>query len=334
MRTLTKLLTQTALVFTFMAAVFHVGSTAAHAADLYRLVISVDWEGEEIAERDIRTMEEFRARHPEVKLVHFFNAAYYTAPGADATEINAKVRRVILAQDEVGLHIHGWQDLFERAFAAKGLKNSRYIDTDGWSGQDPIPGQRVGHDIPIEQYSVAELEAVIAYSIDIFRQNGFTEPIRSFRAGGWQAGPNVLKAIERQGFTLDSSATVPELLRARVGDGPLFQKANALWGPGAGNIKLETREFILPGTQLVEAPGVLFADYVGDNHIRPYVNALLEDARKNPPAEPLTIHLAFHSETAFSYLDRISGMLDILNTEYLARHRLRLTPTTLKLRKD
>ena len=312
-------------------AFFNIGPTA-HGADLYRLVISVDWEGEEINERDIREIEKFRARHPEVKLVHFFNAAYYTMPGANAAEINAKVRRVILPQDEVGLHIHGWQDLFEAAFAAKGLTDSRYISTNGWSTGEPTPGLRAGHDIPIEQYSVVELEAVISYSLEILRRNGFTYPITSFRAGGWQAGPNVLAAIERQGFTIDSSATVPELLRARVGDGPLFQKANALWGPGARNIELATREFTLPGTNLVEMPGVLFADYVGDNYIRAYVDTLIRDARKNPPGEPLTIHLAFHSETAYFFLDRIAGMLAILKTEYIDQNRIRLTPEILKSR--
>src|SRR5262245_53796204 len=73
------------------------------------VVVTVDWEGRELAEENLRAMEQFRARYPQVRLVQFLNAAYFTKRGARAADVRRAIRRVVKPGDELGLHVHGWK---------------------------------------------------------------------------------------------------------------------------------------------------------------------------------------------------------------------------------
>ena len=77
--------------------------------------VSVDWEGRDVSERNIKAMESFRDKFPHVPLLHFLNAAYFTKEGADNDTIKSLIRRVIKKDDELGLHIHAWKSLVKAA---------------------------------------------------------------------------------------------------------------------------------------------------------------------------------------------------------------------------
>lgn len=316
--------------FWFLALVVFISSIPlagrAAARKEIDVIVSVDWEGEDLTDQNLEAMAEFRRAYPQIPLVQFLNAAYYTKPAADAQETTARIRSVLSPCDEIGLHIHGWQDLFEAAFRSAGLTSSRYRNQPAfWTDNSlPVDG-RYGHDVPIKEYSEEELQAVVRFSVQVLRQNGFHQPITSFRAGGWMAGDNVLNAIAREGFTIDSSAIAPFFLQERINGSPLFAYVNELWGEGGLRPTTDTTApyMILPG--LVEVPGALFADYVTDN----YLHSIMEHLLKSSPLERPILHLSFHEETAARFLGTLRLILQRMNDDYAQNRGVKFNFRTL-----
>ena len=76
---------------------------AATTIPTIKLLVTVDWEGDDLADANLRAMESLRADYPSVHLTQFLNAAYFTKPGADAASVAHEVRRAVRANDELGL---------------------------------------------------------------------------------------------------------------------------------------------------------------------------------------------------------------------------------------
>ena len=77
--------------------------------------ISVDWEGRDLSAINLNAFRAYREAHPDVPLTHFLNAAYFTKRDANASKVQADIRRVLRPDDELGLHIHPWKTLVEAA---------------------------------------------------------------------------------------------------------------------------------------------------------------------------------------------------------------------------
>src|SRR5436190_2161483 len=80
-----------------------------------QLLVTVDWEGRDLRDDNLNAMKSLRQRFPQVKIVHFLNAAYFTKSDSDAASAKTKIASTFLPGDEKGLHIHGWKKLFEAA---------------------------------------------------------------------------------------------------------------------------------------------------------------------------------------------------------------------------
>jgi hypothetical protein len=291
------------------------------------VIVSVDWEGEDLSDANLAAMEEFRRDYPQIPLTHFLNAAYFTSGQYSPQEATARIRRGLKPCDEFGLHIHGWKDLFEASFQAAGLRNSTYKNGPAFWGPQSSPlGNRVGHDVPIKLYSREELQSVIRFSLQTLKQNGLSGSYQSFRAGGWMADDQVLAAVAQEGFSVDSSAIPPEFLQMRINGSPLFSNVEELWGSNGAHPTTDTTApyTILPG--LTEVPGALFADYVTDNYIDIVMRDLLRTSR------PI-LHLSFHEETANQFLYILREILSRMQSDYTEGKGIRfhfrtLTPTS------
>ena len=98
--------------FWFFLALVDVAFAIPNDAKIY-LTISVDWEGRDLDLSNLKVMEEFRNEHPQLPILHFLNAAYFTKTNADSEEVNRKIRSGLRDQDELGLHIHAWKSIVE-----------------------------------------------------------------------------------------------------------------------------------------------------------------------------------------------------------------------------
>lgn len=269
-----------------------------------QLLVTVDWEGRDLTEANLRAMEDLRARFPQVKIIHFLNAGYYTKQLVDVADTTARIKRPLRPGDELGLHIHGWKRLFEASGVSFRGSPTFWGTTIDKNGRDCTSD--CGHEVPISLYTTDELRKVVRFSLDKLESSGFGRA-KSFRCGGWMAKTTVRDAIAAEGLTYEHSAVPTVFLQPKLGTTPVYGWLSELW-QGTTSI---SQPYSLPTASrpLVEVPdnGGL-ADYVDANGMMDVFHAnkaeFLKDRRKN-----VIVSVGFHTETAASYLPQLTTAL-------------------------
>ncbi|MFA6434041.1 MAG: hypothetical protein WCW52_05040 [Elusimicrobiales bacterium] len=278
------------------------------------LVISVDWEGDALTPGNLKAVKQFRAKNPDIKIVHFLNAAYFTKPGARAGTVAAAMRSVLKEGDQLGLHLHGWESLFTQTGAP--YRDSPSFWYENGSGSAATDGADRGWDIMISAYTVDELRSVLRYSLGVLRKNGF-DGIKAFRAGGWTAAPNVLEALELEGFKQESSAVTVPLIEREAGDRPIYPYLSQLW-PDI-NIRSLPYTISAGAGHLTEFPDTFaLADYVTGAEAAGLYKRL---AASKTGQKELYVHYGFHIETAALYLDRVQEAVSGIKAQAAASGR-------------
>lgn len=255
--------------------------------------LTVDWEGWSLDEENLQAMRDFRARHPQIPMLHLLNPVYYLRPDADRESITAQIRSTLLPADTIGLHLHGWKTLLLACQLPYRTAPS-FADAD-----ESCPGKECGYTVSLEfAYSKAELLSLLTCSNDVLQQHGFERP-RHFRAGGWQLGSKLAVALQQAGFHWDSSRIDASLLRPKWSDNGSMIKLLRQLHAGA-SIYDQPRE-LLPGLmQFPNNAGLM--DYTSTEQLLTIFRQLL-DAKK-----PVMV-TGFHQETAFIYLDNLEAAL-------------------------
>lgn len=262
------------------------------------IVMTVDWEGRDLTTSNLSAMKRFRKKYPGVPMLHFLNAAYYTKINANPKIITQKIKSVLRPHDEHGLHIHAWKTLVESS-GVKFRKHPNLADR-------RLSNCNVdcGHVVSIEAYQAEEMQKIIKNSVKILTQNGFERP-RSFRAGAWQTGPNVAKALLKEGFHMDSSGTVTKFIDRSWGNySMLHNSIKKLWP----KMTIDKQPYVLlreGNKKLWEVPnnGSL-ADYTDENDVLSILKENVDSFLKKPKLRHF-VNIGFHQETAASYLPRI-----------------------------
>jgi hypothetical protein len=270
-------------------------SEGQQSTGVIRVTVSVDWEGRELAERNLLAMEKFRTALPKVPLTHFLNAAYYTKSGAKAEDVSKRMKRVHKKGDEFGLHIHAWKSLIEASGVT--FRNSPTF----WGGSARASRSDYGHDVEIAAYTVAELRSVVKKSQSLLKAGGF-QLSPSFRAGGWVAPNSVLEAIRAEGLTIDSSATDLDW-HDELDRYPLRKRLRKLWA----GVNSKTQPYLIktPVGNVLEMPDTgALADYVTANEMEGHLLEGLVRLNKDP-SKDIYIHIGFHQETAERYCGRV-----------------------------
>ena len=267
-----------------------------------QIVVSVDWEGSDLAAENLRAMSDFRAAMPGVRIVQFLNAAYFTKPGADSAKVKSQIRSTLLPNDELGLHIHGWKRLFE----ASGVTFRATPNFWGTSQLSNDCAFDCGHEVPISAYDEPELEKVVSFSLTTLQQNGFGRA-KSFRAGGWMAKENVRQALVVNGIVWDSSAVPQPFLAGELQGLPVLSWLGELWS----NTSAASQPYKIstPAGILNEVPdnGAL-ADYMtSDEMLGVFQQAKARYLQNRSQVQVVSI--GFHQETAARYLPRVQDAL-------------------------
>lgn len=311
------------VILTVLVMFFSILVSAADT-QVINLIISVDWEGFSLEDNNIEAFKKFRDDYPQIKIVHFLNAAYFLQPGIDLAAVSKKINSVIREGDERALHIHALENLLNAA----GVAYREYETFWGRETSEPIFGVR-GHDVPLTLFSEEEIRKLIRTSVQILEQNGFKN-IKSFRAGGWAASPVVLSALVKEGFLVDSSAVPPEIIKNSTGgDLPLYNNiVNKLWTDT--NIQSDNAYEIKTSVgNIVEIPNnFALADYFsGIAVFRTFKNFL--EKLDFTSGRPVNFHYGFHQETAAQYIGEVRYALDhIFN--YIQAYRIEMNSITLR----
>lgn len=171
-------------------AVFHISYP-------FYFVWSVDWEGEYAARVPYLDSLAILADEHGIPISHLFNARVYVWPGI------AEWQRVEMTQwlleraqtkgDEIGLHLHMYTDYVDSA----GVTPMMY----------PQWGDRTdGYDVPFANYNYEQSLALLNLAIELFQERGLGRP-STFRAGGWFADEENLRALSDLGFLIDASGS-------------------------------------------------------------------------------------------------------------------------------
>lgn len=283
------------------------GSGPSAASSTIKVIVSVDWEGMHLRDNNIKAMERFRHEFPEVPLLHFMNAAYFTKPKADHNEVlgidwpfdllfasqapyekqvKDKIDRVIRESDELGIHLHCWKSLVEAAGVA--------------FCSEPRPGCKLGDCdkgdcgfyVPLTSYTTDEVRRILHFCKQIFSEQGYGTPV-AFRAGSWLACDETFKALIDEGFTLDSSAVPTDYLDR-------YPKLQPLLKPLWKGISNTSQPYLIkwdgPALQEVPNNGCL-SDYVSAEQMLEVFKENVQLWRDNP-SEGVVFCIGFHQESA------------------------------------
>jgi hypothetical protein len=298
----------TAPVATGCTADASAGADAANGEDDYtkrgaiQLFVTVDWEGRDLTDENLHAMQVLHAQFPDVKVVNFLNAAYYTKQGADADEVTRKIQSALGPDDEKALHIHGWKRLFEAAGVTFKMSPTFW-------GTSLYPQQcfdDCGHEVPISEYASGDLRKVVKFSLDTLESHGFGRA-KSFRTGGWMARQSVRDAVAAEGLTFEHSAVPVEFLKPKLGSYPVYTWLSDIWQGTTPTSQPYT--IAAEAHDLVEVPdnGCL-SDYMSaDQMVAVYEAnkaAWLTDKKKN-----VVVSIGFHEETAATYLPVLEDAL-------------------------
>jgi hypothetical protein len=270
-----------------------------------KLLVTVDWEGRDLRDVNLDAMKNLHARFPDVKIVHFLNAAYFTKAGVDAEDTEGRIASAIAPNDERALHIHGWKRLFEASGAT-------FVSTPTFWGTSLQPRECLddcGHEVPISLYSTTELRKVVKFSLDTLEEHGFGRAV-SFRCGGWMAKDNVREAIAAEGLRYEQSAVPTVFLRPKLGNYPLHSwlASQELWATTTQT----SQPYTIPTAagDLLEIPdnGAL-ADYVSADQMFETFQAN-KRAWQTDRRRSVVVSIGFHQETAASYLPQLEAALE------------------------
>jgi hypothetical protein len=274
------------------------------------LVVTVDWEGRDLRDDNLTAMVHLRTMFPQVKIIHFLNAGYYTKEGVKDADVTERINRALRPGDEKALHIHGWRRLFEAAgdtFRSSPTFWGTTLDPHSEACLDDC-----GHEVPISLYTTDELRRVVKFSLDKLETNGFGRA-KSFRCGGWMAKPVVRDAIAAEGLRYEHSAVPTVFLQPQLGTMPIYGWLSDLW-KGTTNTS-QPYSIATSSTPLLEVPdnGAL-SDYVSSQQMVDTFEAnkaaFLADRSKN-----VVVSIGFHEETAASYAPRLEAALQRIYDE-------------------
>ncbi len=155
---------------------------------------TIDWDDKSILDSYLTSINKI-ANQFQIPLTQFFNPRIYidtTLSSLRRGQITNWVKaRELINHDELALHLHMYTDLVQAAGVTP------HNDPHWGNGTD-------GYGALTTNYSAAEMTKILKWSMDELASNGLPKPT-GFRAGGWYADLDTLKALNDSGFAYDSS---------------------------------------------------------------------------------------------------------------------------------
>lgn len=160
---------------------------------------TLDWEGVDPSQEYLNMIADICTDY-DVKLTHFFNPRIMINMKINSARkkelVNWVLNRHNNLGEEVAMHLHMHYDMIEEA----GVK-AKY-DAPTWDKGV------TGYDTPSTAYSYSEYLKILQWGKNKMIEAGLPSP-EGFRAGGWFANLDTLRAMQDAGFLYDSSARVP-----------------------------------------------------------------------------------------------------------------------------
>jgi hypothetical protein len=184
--------------YTFMASIPDLGlQSPENSFNIsYPLFITwtIDYEGGNISDTNLNAMSKVMDDY-KIPVTHMFNPRIYMAPEISKSRrdflTSWVLNRYEKKNDEVALHLHMWTDMVNyMGITAK--------TTPAWDNRTN------GQSVLTSAYNYDEFTAMLLWSKAKFKENGLPRPY-TYRAGGWFLELPQLRALQDQGFKIDTS---------------------------------------------------------------------------------------------------------------------------------
>jgi len=172
---------------------------------------TMDWEGWDVQQRHLNDIANIADTYG-MPITHFFNPRIYVKNQYTVERISEDRAKYITNWvkdrrntkfDEIGMHIHMWNDMVVEAGVTP--KNG------------PIIKGTYGVDVPTYAYSREELRKVFSWGRQKFAEYELGGPI-SYRTGAWMSSTDSLLAAQDVGFSIDSSGRTGGRVNVNIPD--------------------------------------------------------------------------------------------------------------------
>lgn len=263
------------------------------------IIISVDWEGTSLEEKNLASLRDFKKRY-HVPFLHYMNPAYFTHPALKNRDISSQLNRCIFEDDEMGLHLHGPRHLIEQCGVKFRSQPSFTVQGDAHEGA------MRGQEVMLHTYNQSEFSQLLFFSTHLFKKQGWSD-LKSFRAGGWMISPEQVRCLSDFGFKFDSSAVSPQSLVGTSWEGEsLHRYSEILWG----HISHASLPYWVGHSEILEVPNNLGAiDYWSSQHL--HYNCQESASLAKNKGYHLVVVTA-HQETFHQYCSRLEKFINEL----------------------
>jgi hypothetical protein len=286
-----------------------------HRSHAYYVLMTTDFDFSDPSDRALERIDMLHDEHPDVVMTHFWAPYTYTDP-AVTPQRRDQLSAWLRAQrddhrDEIALHIHPYCHFVEYA----GL--TCITDQSTVYADDPT-----GYTVKCAAYTEADFATLVGAADALFAANNLGKPT-TFRAGGWTASIETLRALASKGYVADTSALnwakIEEWDPANnpgVGTGELWRWNMQNWNPIG-----DTSQPYYPNQNDVlsnQSPTISLLEVPDNGAMVDYVSVpemiAIFDANWNgmPLAAPSTLMLGFHPASGFGVAEqnRVDGILD------------------------
>lgn len=287
----------------------------------YYFTMTTDWDFPEPGASALAAHDRLRAAHPAIRYTQFVGPYTFTDP--DLTEARrGEIVTWLKASrdqhgDEIALHIHPWCNFVVFAGLTCITDRSTVNATDA-----------TGYTIKLEAYGQAGLETLLATADQIFMTRGLGKPV-TFRAGGWTASSDNLKALAAKGYIADTSAnnwrrmeewTRPSVYELYAWNMLNWSTINDTSQPYYPNVT-DKQSAAAPNLPILEVPdNAIMVDYVTRLEM---IDIFTKNWDGSPLAQPTSFMMGFHPSPQFSLDEeqRLDGILDHADQFLAADHK-------------
>lgn len=301
------------------------GATTAFARIDFRrthplyVLVSTDWDFSDPSQQALDFHEQMHQEHPGVLITHFIGPYTFTDP--DVTD-EREAEIVAWAKgmrdeydDEIGLHIHPYCHFVSYAGITCNTEESTVYETD-----------TSGYTIGLWAYGDQDFRTLLEAADQLFMERGLGKPV-TFRAGGWTATIETLRALAATGYVADTSANnwarMEEWIPDRFGGGILYEWNMEHWstiGDTSQPYYPNDTDILSPDAptlSILEVPdNAIMVDYVTVDEMTEIFESNWDGA---PLAQPTTYMMGWHPASQFGADEkaRVDGLLTLAD-QYLA----------------
>lgn len=291
-----------------------------HRSHPYYVLATTDWDFADPSDPTLDFHDEMHAEHTDVRITHFIGPYTFTDPAVtdvrEAELVAWAARMRDDYDDEIGLHIHPYCHFVEYA----GLTCN--TDESTVSASDPT-----GYSVGLWAYGDTDFRSLLETADELFMDRGLGKPV-TFRAGGWTATIETMRALAATGYIADTSANNWMRMEEWIPNPPfitgiLYSWNMENWAPidDTSQPYYPNQDDVLsseaPTLPILEVPdNAIMVDYVS---IAEMTDIFEQNWDGTPLAAPTTYMMGWHPSDRFSVEEqmRVDGLFDLAD-QYLA----------------